>query len=65
MKTLNIVLAIGIGIALLWSMSMIVTDRAKKEKFTTRENIVLRPVPRTPNSETHDVLLYSLGYSAK
>jgi len=65
MKTLNIVLALVIGVILLWSMMVLVTDRAKKEKFTTRKNIVLRPVPRTPNSETHDVLAYSLGYYAK
>ena len=65
MKPLHTILALGIGIVLLWALTVLVTDRAKKEKFTTRENIILRPVSRTPNSETHDVLAYSLGYSVK
>lgn len=44
---------------LIFVMSFLTRNRRKKEKYTS--GATLGPLLRSPNSETHDVLEWSLG----
>ena len=67
MNTLVRVALIIIGLVCLWFLSIIIGYtpirwfESKKEKFVVKNR--LTRVPQMINSETHDVLAYSLGYS--
>lgn len=63
MNTLNIVALTIVGLACLWVLSIFAVKGygPRKEKFVVKNR--LTRVPQVYNSETHDVLAYSLGYS--
>jgi hypothetical protein len=68
MNALSIIALTIVGLICLWVLSIFVIKKyvdhmstSKKEKFVVRSR--LTRVPQMANSETHDVLAYSLGYS--
>ena len=58
MKPYVVVIAVAVVALLAYAMSLLMKKR-KKEKYTS--GTTLGPLLRSPNSETHDVLEYSLG----
>lgn len=60
MNTLSIVALTIVGLACIWVLAI---DHLspRKENFVVKNR--LTRVPQMYNSETHDVLAYSLGYS--
>ena len=68
MNTLSIVALTIVGLVCLWVLAIFAVkgyvdhmSTPKKEKFVVNNR--LTRVPQMINSETHDVLAYSLGYS--
>jgi len=68
MNTISIIALTIVGLIFLWVLSIFVIkayvnhmSTSKKEKFVVQSR--LTRVPQMVNSETHDVLAYSLGYS--
>lgn len=66
MNTLSIVALTIVGLICFWILAIFVIKKyadhmSKKEKFVVNNR--LTRVPQMINSETHDVLAYSLGYS--
>lgn len=68
MNTLSIVAMTIVGLICLWILAIFAVkgyvdhmSSPRAEKFVA-QNRLLR-VPQSVNSETHDVLAYSLGYS--
>lgn len=68
MNALSIIGLTIVGLICIWILSIFVIKKyvdhmstSKKEKFVVRSR--LNRVPQMANSETHDVLAYSLGYS--
>ncbi|AGE59465.1 hypothetical protein ATCVOR07043_562L [Acanthocystis turfacea Chlorella virus OR0704.3] len=55
----TIVGALAIVAFLIFVMSFLIRNLKKKEKYTS--GATLGPLLRSPNSETHDVLEWSLG----
>ena len=68
MNALSIIGLTIVGLIFLWILSIFAVkgyvdhmSTSKKEKFVVQSR--LTRVPQMANSETHDVLAYSLGYS--
>ena len=68
MNTISVISLTIVGLICLWILSIFVIkgyvnhmSTSKKEKFVVQNR--LTRVPQMANSETHDVLAYSLGYS--
>ena len=68
MNTLSIVALTIVGLACLWVLAIFAVkgyvdhmSTPRKENFVVKNR--LTRVPQMYNSETHDVLAYSLGYS--
>jgi len=68
MNALSIIALTIVGLICLWILGIFVIKKyvdhmstPKKEKFVVNNR--LTRVPQMINSETHDVLAYSLGYS--
>ena len=55
----TVVGALAIVAFIVFVMSFLIRNRKKKEKYMS--GATLGPLLRSPNSETHDVLEYSLG----
>jgi hypothetical protein len=67
MNTLQIVVAVITGLACLWVLAIFAVkgyvdhmSSPRREKFTVNNRLMR--VPDMPSEETHDVLMYSLGY---
>lgn len=67
MNTLQIIAAVIAGLACLWVLAIFAVkayvdhmSSPRREKFAVNNRLMR--VPGMPSEETHDVLMYSLGY---
>jgi hypothetical protein len=58
MKLLHVAVAVAVVVFLFYAISFLI-KKTRKEKYMN--GTTLGPILRSPNSETHDVLEYSLG----